>query len=41
MFNNVFFYAEGKSVRLARESPDFIASKLSPLPPPEHIIDSI
>ena len=41
MFNNAFFYTEGKSVRLARESPDFIASKLSSLPPPEHIIDSI
>ena len=36
--NNVFFYIEGKSVRPARVSPDFMASKISPLAPPEHII---
>ena len=38
--NNVFFYTEGKPVRPTRASPDFMALKLSPLAPPEHIIDS-
>ena len=39
---NVFnsFYIEGKPVRPARTSPSFMTLKLSPLAPPEHIIDS-
>ena len=38
--SNVFFYNEWKPVRPAQESPDFMASKLSPLAQPECIIDS-
>ena len=39
-FSNVFSYIEGKPVRTAQASPDFMASKISPLALWESIIDS-
>ena len=40
VFSNVFFYTEGKPVRPAQASPNFMKTKLSLLALRERIIDS-